>query len=282
MNQIIPPYLYNRQYISTLICSTALFALVFINIYNPFNSKEWYPDISNFKFFVFSSLIILTGILVVVISRIILFYWGKKRTITIFQYAVWIVSEIFFMSLFYTIYTLAQPQHHSDYLAVFKKSAINTSLVLLLPYTLIHLYIIYRENNKKLQAIENQQYQPQKVSNPQKIFSFYDEKNELRLSINRNNLLYIESADNYLIIRYLNKGDLARFVLRNSMKAMEAQLAETNVLRCHRSYMVNFEQINVIRRQKDGMYVEFGIKNVPDILISKKYSEQVIRYFTNY
>jgi DNA-binding LytR/AlgR family response regulator len=123
---------------------------------------------------------------------------------------------------------------------------------------------------------------PTETATPQKICSFYDEKNELRFSVNRNNLLYIESADNYVNIWYLNKGALTRFMLRNSMKVLEEQLADTNVLRCHRSYMVNFEQINVIRRQKDGIYVEFGLKDVPDIPISKKYSEKVIQFFTNY
>ncbi|MDR1683812.1 MAG: LytTR family transcriptional regulator DNA-binding domain-containing protein [Candidatus Symbiothrix sp.] len=278
--QKIPAYLHNRKNIVTLILSTAIFALVFINIYTPFRSRDWYPNISDLRFFAFSSLIILTGILVVAIIRIILYYYGKKHPITMGRYAVCIVSEIFFMSLFYTIYTLVlNPEN--DYLNTFKKSTVNTALVLLLPYTLIHLYLIYKENKNKLQAIENQQ-QSAETTNTQKIFSFYDEKNELRLSINRNNLLYIESADNYVLIWYLNKGALTRFMLRNSMKTMEEQLTETNVLRCHRSYMVNFEQINVIRRQKDGMYVEFGIKDIPDIPISKKYSEKVIQYFTNY
>jgi hypothetical protein len=274
-NQKVPNYIYSKQNIVYLILSTAFFALVFINLYKPFSSENWYP-VSNFKFFVFSSLIILTGVLVVVISRIIMYHTGKRKNITIGNYAVWIILEIFFMSLFYTVYTLfLNPER--EYLSVFKESTINTTLVLLLPYTLIHLYLIYRENKRQLEQIEGVQSE---TALPQKVYSFYDEKNELRLSVNRNNLLYIESADNYVIIWYLNKGSLTKFILRNSMKAIEERMAETNLLRCHRSYIVNFEQINVIRRQKDGIYVEFGMKDVPDIPISKKYSEKVILKFT--
>jgi hypothetical protein len=274
-NQKIPNYIYSKQNIVYLILSTAFFALIFINLYKPFSSENWYP-VSNFKFFVFSSLIILTGVLVVVISRIIMYHTGKRKNITVGNYAVWIILEIFFMSLFYTVYTLfLNPER--EYLSVFKESAINTALVLLLPYTIIHLYLSYRENKRQLERIESVQSE---IAIPQKIYSFYDEKNELRLSVNRNNLLYIESADNYVIIWYLNKSSLTKFILRNSMKAIEERLAETNLLRCHRSFIVNFEQINVIRRQKDGIYVEFGIKDVPDIPISKKYSEKVILKFT--
>ena len=101
----IPGYIYEKSNIVRLILLTALFALVFINIYKPFSSSSWY-SVSEFKFFVFSSLIILTGVLVVVISRIVMYYWGKKHEITTGAYGLWILLEIFFMSLFYTIYTL--------------------------------------------------------------------------------------------------------------------------------------------------------------------------------
>ena len=105
LDRNIPTYIHERGNIVRLILWTAFFALVFINIYKPFSSSSWYA-VSEFKFFVFSSLIILTGVLVVVISRIILYNWGKRHRITLLRYSVWIVLEIFFMSLFYTVYTL--------------------------------------------------------------------------------------------------------------------------------------------------------------------------------
>ncbi|WP_367276783.1 LytR/AlgR family response regulator transcription factor [uncultured Parabacteroides sp.] len=273
----IPEYIYEKSNIVRLILMTALFALVFINIYKPFSSSSWYA-VSEFKFFIFSSLIILTGVLVVVISRIIMYYWGKKHMITISAYAAWIVLEIFFMSLFYTIYTLVlNPER--EYLSAFKESAINTSLVLLLPYSVLHLYFSYKEKERQLLLLKESQAE---VAGRQNVFSFYDEKHELRLSVKRSNLLYLESADNYVCIWYLNKGALTKFMLRNSLKTLEEDLADTNVLRCHRSYMVNFDQVKVIRREKDGVYLELGIENVPDIPISKTYSEKVTHWFMTY
>lgn len=273
----IPEYIYEKLNIVRLILLTALFALVFINIYKPFSSSNWYT-VSEFKFFVFSSLIILTGVLVVVISRIVMYYWGKKHSITIGAYSFWIILEIFFMSLFYTIYTLVlNPER--EYLNAFKESAINTSLVLLLPYSVLHLYFSYREKERQLLLLEEDRVEAASKSS---VFSFYDEKNELRLSVKRSNLLYIESADNYVSIWYLSKGILTKFMLRNSLKAIEESLIGTNVLRCHRSYMVNFDQVKVIRREKDGVYMELGIEKVPDIPISKTYSEKVTHWFMTY
>ena len=276
-DQKIPSYIYGKQNIVRLILWTALFALVFINIYKPFSSTSWYK-VSEFKFFVFSSLIILTGVLVVVLSRIILFHWGKRHAITVRAYAIWIVLEIFFMSLFYTIYTLVlNPER--EYMEVFNDSAVNTSLVLLLPYSVLHLYFSYKEKERQLRLLEENQTE---AAVRQSVFSFYDEKNELRLSVKRSNLLCLESADNYVCIWYLNKGQLTKFMLRNSLKAIEESLADTNVLRCHRSFMVNFDQVKVIRREKEGVYLELGIEKVPDIPISKTYSEKVTRWFQTY
>lgn len=275
--QKIPEYIYEKSNIVRLILLTALFALVFINIYKPFSSSNWYA-VSEFKFFVFSSLIILTGVLVVVLSRIVMYYWGRKHAISTYGYGIWIVLEIFFMSLFYTIYTLVlNPER--EYLNVFKESALNTSLVLLLPYSVLHFYFSYQEKERLLRLLEENQTEAATQPN---VFSFYDEKHELRLSVKRSNLLYMESADNYVCIWYLSKGLLTKFMLRNSLKAIEESLADTNVLRCHRSFMVNFEQVKVIRREKDGVYLELGIEKVPDIPISKTYSEKVTHWFMSY
>lgn len=273
----IPKYVYEKQNIVQLILLTALFALVFINIYKPFSSSNWYP-VSELKFFLFSSLIILTGVLVVVISRICMFYYGRKHGITYGAYTVWIIIEVASMALFYTFYTLTlNPER--DWMGVFKESVINTSLVLLLPYFILHLYFSYQEKEKMLRLLEQTRAD---LSAQQSVFSFYDEKNDFKLSVKRNNLLYLESADNYVCIWYLNKGILSKFMLRNSLKAIEETLSDTHVLRCHRSFMVNFEQVKVIRREKDGIYLELGIDKVPDIPISKTYSEKVTHWFMSY
>lgn len=277
LNQKLPAYIYERGNIIRLILFTALFALIFINIYKPFSSSHWYP-LSELMFFVYSSLIILTGVLVVVISRIIMYYRGKRHSITYGQYAVWILAEIFFMSLFYTAYALSL-NHEREFLDAFRESSINTALVLLLPYTALHYYFSYQEKTRKLQLLEEGHAEAQLKQN---IFNFHDEKGELRLSVKKENLLYIESADNYVFIWYLNKGHLAKFMLRNSLRTIEENLSETAVRRCHRSYMVNFEQVKVIRRQKDGLFMEFDIPNVPDIPISKTYSEKVTHWFMMY
>jgi hypothetical protein len=273
--QKIPAYVYAKANMIRLVVFTALFALVFINIYKPFSSFHWY-DVSEFKFLIFSSLIILTGVLVVLISRMMMYYWGQKREIGLGAYLLWVMLEIFFMALFYTIYT-AYLNPERDYLGIFKESIINTLLVLLLPYAVLHLYFAYEDKEKKLRRIEEER---PVTAGKQNIYSFHDEKGELCLSITKENLLYIEAADNYVEIWYLKKDTPTKLMVRNSLKNIEKHLSHTNVIRSHRSYIVNLEAVKVIRRQKDGIYMEFGVELVPDIPVSERYNKKVTGWFT--
>jgi hypothetical protein len=273
LSQKIPSYLYEKSISIRLVCFTALFALVFINIYRPFSSESWY-NVSRFMFFVFSSLVILTGVLVVVISRIILFFYTKRHPVSCLTYGLWILAEIFFMALFYTIYVLSIKKG-MDVLETFHESITNTSLVLLLPYAILTLYFSWKEKEKRLQEMNENKTDETLKHN---VLLFQDEKGDLRLSIQRQSLLYIEAADNYAVIWYLNKNALMKFMLRSTLKALEEQLSEAHVLRCHRSYLVNLDRIKIIRREKDGIYLDLEIDGAPNIPISKTYGDKVSRW----
>jgi len=88
----VPPYLNEKANIVRLVIFTSLFALIFINIYFPFGADKWF-NLTRLEFFTFSSLTILTGVLVVVISRIIMYNVCRRRSIMIWHYLLWIVGD---------------------------------------------------------------------------------------------------------------------------------------------------------------------------------------------
>jgi hypothetical protein len=272
----IPNYHSEKGNIVKLIVFTSLFALVFINIYTPFGSERWY-HVSKLRYFFYSSLIILTGVLVVVISRIIMYHVHKKYAISYWQYGLWIAAEIFFMSLFYTIYTHAVNTGR-DIVEIFKQSVTNTSLVLLLPYCVSWLYLSWNDKSKRLNKLQ------ETVSldkNAVKMIPFKDEKGDLRLTVSTDNLLFLEAADNYVNIKYLNKGKVSGFMLRNSLKNLEKTFSSEHkmLVRCHRSYMVNMGKVKIMRREKDGIYLELDGENVKDIPVSGSYIARLTELF---
>lgn len=279
MNQKIPDYLNEKGNIVSLVIYTAAFALVFINIYQPFGSKNWFP-ISEVKYFLFSSLIILTGVLVVVISRIIMFYYTKNHDLFVWQYALWVLLEISAMSLFYTMLEIFAFDDTRSFREMMNQSAINTSLVLLLPYSTIWLYFSWKDKNKKLERLSHElelQEQPAKG-----ILNFLDEKKELRLSVLSDQVLWIEAADNYIKIHYLTKGKVAAFMVRNTLKVIEECLANTSMVRCNRSTIVNFDHVKMLRKEKEGIVLGSDKEYIPDIPVSKSYAERVVLRFSSY
>ena len=285
MNIKIPAYLYEKSDIIRLILLTALFALLFINIFQPFDSRSWYPHISDFYYFFFSSLIILTGMLVVAISRWLMFRFAKKHDIVYWQYLVWILCEIVTMSLFYSLFIklFTESGKGREFVEIFQESATNTSLVLLLPYAILWLYFAFREKKRLLQEMNNANGEKE-IENPKKaLIAFPDEKGEMRITIIQDNLLYIESSDNYVTIHYLNKSKLSHYLLRNSLKWIDENLTkDTSLVRCHRSYIVNLDNVKVLQKNKDGIFLELDTLNTSDIPVSKTYYDQVMKKFSNY
>jgi hypothetical protein len=287
MNNKIPPYLYEKGNITRLILLTAAFALFFINIFKPFDSRHWYP-ISDFKYFLFASLIVLVGMLVVVISRLIMFAYTKRgHSLTYTQYVGWILTEIIAMSLFYSLFTKFIPEQgaNRDFMDIFQQSTINTSLILLLPYSILWLYFSWSDKNLQLEKIINQVAMDTEteIVKSKPLIAFPDEKGELKISIMLENLLYVDSSDNYCTIHYLNKSKLSQFLLRNSLKWMDENLTKkTPLVRCHRSYLVNLDKVKVLRKTKDGIFLELDALNTPDLPVSKTYYERVMAKFSKY
>ncbi len=270
----IPEHINQKRKIVGLVSFTALFALVFINIYKPFSSSQWY-NVSSFMFFVYSSLIILTGVLVVIISRIVMYFYSRKHSISYVTYAIWVFLEILFMSLFYTMYTIILDKE-KDVMETFESSVINTALVLLLPYSVLWFYYGWKESTKKLENLTNESDELNIIPGN---LSFKDEKGILRLSLDSRELLFIESADNYAVINYSNKGKVKRYLIRNTLRNIELSLENTMVTRCHRSFLVNLQRAKVIRREKEGLFIELDYEGVIDIPVSKSFQKKVSEKF---
>ena len=131
----------------------------------------------------------------------------------------------------------------------------------------------YKDKNEKLKELMNENIGFKGSS----LISFRDERGVLQLSVAKENLLYIESADNYICIWYIKNEQLKKQLMRITMKEISEQLAETNIVRCHRSYMVNLDVVKVMRREKENLFLELGYPNIKEIPISKTYGEQVLR-----
>jgi hypothetical protein len=274
----IPSYLNEKQNIVRLILFTSLFALVFINAYSPFGADRWY-NLTKLEFFTYSSLTILVGVLVVVISRIIMYHITRKLSINIWQYLLWIFAEILSMAFTYALFEKLFLKDSRMFTDLVRTSSRNTALVLLLPYSILWLYFSWRDKKEQIERLADS---PAFLDNPRNMIPFYDDKGILKFSIKKENLLYLESAENYVNICYLNKGKVSKYLLRDTLKKLEENFSGTEIIRCHRYYIVNFEKVKVIRKDRGGLKLEFDNPSVTDIPVSKTYVNAVMQTFSKY
>lgn len=283
MDKKIPAFLTDRKPTIQLILFTASFALIFINVFQPFNSRQWYPNISEFEYLFYSSMIILTGMLVVVISRLFMGLYTRRNKLNYVHYLLWVFAEVIAMSLFYALFSkfALRDGDSRDFLTLIQNAALNTGLVLLLPYSISFLYFSWKEKTRLLE--DRVSSEASHESTRKGLIGFPDEKGELKITIALENLIYIDSADNYATIHYIKKDKISSYLIRNSLKWIDENLTHgTPLVRCHRSYMINLDKVTVLRKTKDGVFMELDAPNMSDMPVSKTYYDSVMEKFSKY
>lgn len=279
--QKVPKYLLEKRSQIIMVLFVSIFAIVFINIFQPFGSDKWIDNdkITTTIYFLWSIVLVSIGMIVVAISRVIMYNFSRKpnHNITVLKYIGWIFIELLLLSGSFTILALIVKGNlnltTNDPMEIYVNAIKNTVCILFIPYIICILYFSYQNNKLKLRELmgENIGF---KSSN---LISIRDSRGVLQLSVAKENLLYIESADNYICIWYQKGETLKKKLMRITMKEISEQLADTNIVRCHRSYMINLDLVKVMRREKENIFLELGVPNVKEIPISKTYGESVLR-----
>ena len=279
--QKVPKYLLEKRSQIIMVLFVSIFAVAFINIFQPFGSDTWIDNnkITTTTYFLWSTLLVCIGMIVVAISRVIMYNFSRKpsHNITILKYIGWVFIELLLLSGAFTLLALIVKGNLNlttdDPMEIYVNAIKNTIYILFIPYIICILFFSYQNNKIKLKELmgENLGF---KSSN---LISIRDSRGILQLSVAKENLLYIESADNYICIWYQKGEVLKKKLLRITMKEISEQLADTNIVRCHRSYLINLDLVKVMRREKENMFLELGVPNVKEIPISKTYGEAVLR-----
>ncbi len=278
-----PKYLLEKRNQIIMVLFVSIFAIVFINIFKPFESSQWITakGFSSTMYLAWSSVLVLLGMTVVAISRIIMYKYSQKPThnITIIKYAIWVFVELLLLAGAFTILAIITSRRGNislnslDPVVIYMQAMENTVFILFIPYLISILFFSYQEKTAKLRELMDENIGFKSST----LISFRDERGVLQLSVAKENLLYIESADNYICIWYMKNDALKKQLMRITMRDISEQLADTNIVRCHRSYMVNLDLVKVMRREKENLFLELGYPNIKEIPISKTYGEQVLR-----
>ena len=107
-------------------------------------------------------------------------------------------------------------------------------------------------------------------------FTAENEKDSLTLPVV--DLLFVESADNYSEIIFLQNEKTKKTLLRGSLSRFEEQAHHPDVVRCHRSFVVNLQRVGSISGNAQGYKLQ--LQNYPaPIPVARRYGDLVAAYF---
>lgn len=221
-------------------------------------------------------------LVVVLLSRLSMLLVRSKHQINYTGYIIWEIMEAIVITMFCALFVWLMDKRTMTYVDLLPKLFLITCSILVFPYIIVALISEVQDKNNRLakDRVTIDKYASGQIGREESTLPFFDEKKSLKLAITANTLLYIEAADNYVNICYMNMDKMVRYPLRNSMRAIEQVCEANNIVRCHRSYYVNLRKVSALQKGPDGLFAELEYAGAPHIPVSATYSESVTGRFS--
>lgn len=285
----LPRYLLSKYQLIWTVTFSALFSLVMILLTIPFSNNVWFA-LGASSAFLFTIAFIVVSIAVVVVSKVLMFNCRNKENFEVWKYIVWDLLEIVAISLLYTFFTV---QGDSSGIidtgsrgvgGIFLSALCFTLVCLGIPYVISALYLSLADRNNTIRLMNYSNVVSDTPVKPyeEKRITLFDSSGVLKFSIDSENLYYIESDDNYIKIWYTDSaGEVKQYMLRCPLKTVEDSFADSDLVRCHRKYIVNITKVKILKAEKEGYKISLGLDNSDTIPISKTYEQNVLARFNS-
>ena len=278
---LICRFLTNRSAISIFLVLGLLLAVVIVVFLQPVGLLGNTTQTSSISPLSQVALMTVAGYLTVVFSRWILYAVSRHKELSLSSLAIWLSVELL-LCVSAAVFTLwlvsgGGPLRLGPLAGDILLGNIGVFLV---PNIISFQEFRIHELKSKLRqsAVLQQTFQPS-THLPDQHINFYEKGGRLALTTRCSNVLYIEAADNYANIHYIIDGKEDTFILHNSLKDIEKDCLAMGLLRCHRGYMVNVDNVKLMRKERGNLLLEIK-QTTRTIPVSKSYSSSVISYFS--
>lgn len=276
----IPKFFFEMKSIWLFLATMLVVTLLFIVFYQPASFLRTEEPVSNLNIYIYTVIMVASGAGMFVISRMLLFYVQKKTTMEFFHFIIWMAVELIVISVLLTVIAFflgnVAQLPFSDMLW---RVSLDFLSVIAVPY-IISVLVFYLDDRRRLvQSLRHRlEMQADQLLPEGENINFYDRGGKLAFSTRRTNVLYIEAANNYSNIHYINEGKEDTFILRNSLKMLDDPEKYKGLLRCHRGFIVNIENVKLLRKDKEFLVLELtqGSRAIP---VSDSYYQRVVQSF---
>ncbi len=280
----IPSYLRERYQLLGTVTFAALFSVLFLLVSIPFSNNAWFR-LGNSTFFGFTALFASISLAIIIVSKVTMYKTRNILPMTYWGYSAWCLSEIVLITVLYTIFTvtIAQPEDQNG-IAIFFHALVYTFVCLGVPYIIAGMFFTIIDQNRTIRLMNMQDVvtdeTPAETAAPVQKFTLFDNNGVLKLSVSSANLYYVEADDNYIKVWYADQqGALQTYMLRCRLKTVEESFAGSDLIRCHRKFIVNMQKVKLL--QKVGSVYEITLDNeaIAPIPVTKTYIGNVLERF---
>lgn len=194
-------------------------------------------------------------------------------------WAIWNFITIMFMV---SIYWSLVPACGSSSI-VWTEQILNALLIGLIPITIcIYFNYSYMLRRKLVQAEKLNAILKEKISyHEHGQLNLTGANNSDKVSLITDNLLLIQSEDNYSKLILDVAGNIEKKLIRSSLKHIEDQIEYPFIVKCHRSFIINLARVEDVSGNARDFKVK--LKNYPDwIPVSRDAYKQIAALFIEY
>lgn len=243
-----------------------IFVFGMLLLFSPTSFDRFSIPFSRYSFHV-TMIFCIVLVLMVITRSMFLVFKRKRQSIQWVSSLMLCVLEVVLASGFTALYLWLMSGKVEAYFWFFGLSLVYLFVLMLIPYVVIDLYFM-------LVAKDHQLYERNRDASKEKI-RFIDERDNLKLVVASDTVLYIQSEENYLKICYLEQNEIKFCSIRSSMKRIEELCNRNGLVRCHRSYYINKIHVQALQKDKEFTYAVLDVPSASRVPVSKNYYEQI-------
>ena len=269
-----PKYLLQKKFLWGSVAFVVVFSILFLHLYQPFSETVWIsldPD----KTLTPTVLFYLSGIAVLLVSKALLQLYQIRHTVSAGRYLLWLSGELICIAVIYLLFTIFLVEPDVPFtLELLLRAFYCVAMILAIPYAIFALLAANLSKSEEINILKLNQ-ESEKPEPEANLIHFYDYNGILRISVSSDNIYYIASQDNYVEIRYELGGKLLTYLMRCRTTRLEKQLEGTPLIRCHRSYIVNIENVALFKREGARAFLVLSHPDAKKIPVSKSYYKTI-------
>jgi len=258
-----------------------LLIALFLIVFQPFGAWQWHNPYKIFHFSVFGFISFFTSF-----TSTWLFRTQFKKledNWQVWKELVFIMSFVLLILFFCFLYTLVIGTNDFK-ISSFLMFCLFGFFIALVPVTgtIFYMYKTFQfRHNKEAELInlkldqgtDSLTIEDESLQNSMLVFTAENGKDTL--SLRADEILYIQSSDNYSEIKHLDQAQLRNTLIRSSLKRLEGQITVPSLIRCHRSAIVNLHQVHHIQGNAQGYKISF-LATSETIPVSRNYAEAIL------